>query len=606
MKTVQLGIGNQFSSSVTDPVIAINDQNNVLCIACSSTNSLYYYVGTVNGMVIDWHSQQKLDDGAHPSVALNNLNQYVEVHRTSNIFGSSLWWSTGTLDAASGTLTTHSAISEGSLWGSYSPSIALSNASVIAGAYQSNSSTITCKMGKIQGDAISFSSTDSFTGTHPSIAFNTGGGLIVVYFNSDTVLCYRLGQLQNNNTTVSWEAEQTVGQSPLGTSSMNVLVKLSVAYTSDAIIIVYPNGNDLTSITANWTPGTITWGEPAPFDEGITPSVSANDSLAVSVHKSENFSDIYYTVSLIADHANWMGNQLNIIGSKTLGQIVMPATHDAGMWDSGTLPQARCQDQSIRGQLQGGVRYFDLRPKYSSGSFSTYHGPSTGESLNDVLSDVLAFMTSDQRNELVILKFSHFKDFSDSVYSTFVSEVTASLSDFLLSYDASTKLGTLTMNQMVSTGGRVLVVCDEDYAISNPQMGIYVYRDGSLQCPTEDRSDDPTQGNLVVWDCYSNSTTTSTMTADQLNKLASYTGYCDGNYTSTPCDLFLLSWTLTPWTNSVWNDSINPARELGPQMNPIAANQHGKIPNLLYVNYYEYTRATDIAILMNRGLPMGS
>ncbi len=613
MKTTMLGIGNQFDTNVTNPAIAINAQNQVLCLSTDLVNNLYYKIGNVSGMVINWGSTHSFTSGANPAVALNNQGQYVEVHRTSNIFGSSLWWSTGTINTSNNTLNPNSAYEEDSLWGNSSPSITLSNVGVVAAAFQSDSSTTTCKVGKIESGQLVLINTSTFTGTTPAIAFNPDGGLIVVYFNSQMILCYRLGQLQNDNTTMSWGNECTVGQTPLGTSSFNATVTLSVAYTSDAIIIVYPGGDYLTSITANWEPGTISWGKPMSFDEGITPRVAANDQLAVAVHQSQYYTNLYYTVCLIADHARWIGNLLPQIGSKTLGEVVFPATHDAGMWASGTLPESRTQDASIFYQLMGGIRYFDLRPKYDSDddAYYTYHGPSTGESITDVLADVANFMANQQSNELVILKFSHFKNFGDdsksnSTYTTFISQVKNALNGYLLGVDHSTKLGTLTMNQMVGHSGKVIVVCSDNYPLHNSTSGIYVYRDGDLTCNQEARTNDPRQGNLVVWDCYSNSTSSSEMEADQLAEFAAYNGYCSGAYTTTPCDMFLLSWTLTPWLNSVWDDSINPARDLGPSLNSLQANEYGKIPNLLYVNYFEYTRAPDIAILMNQQIPIAS
>ncbi len=66
-----------------------------------------------------------------------------------------------------------------------------------------------------------------------------------------------------------------------------------------------------------------------------------------------------------------------------------------------------------------------------------------------------------------------------------------------------------------------------------------------------------------------------------------------------PCDLFLLSWTLTPVTD-VWQVSEPASRALGSSMASLpVSNRYGKIVNLLYVDFEEYARVTDVALFRN-------
>jgi hypothetical protein len=65
------------------------------------------------------------------------------------------------------------------------------------------------------------------------------------------------------------------------------------------------------------------------------------------------------------DLANWMGQASSLIGNRPLKQIVMPGTHDSGMY-KGMLPAdyAKNQNLDFTGQLNKGVRFFDFRIGY--------------------------------------------------------------------------------------------------------------------------------------------------------------------------------------------------------------------------------------------------
>jgi hypothetical protein len=88
------------------------------------------------------------------------------------------------------------------------------------------------------------------------------------------------------------------------------------------------------------------------------------------------------------------------------------------------------------------------------------------------------------------------------------------------------------------------------------------------------------------------------MSGDQLKKLTDFDGKCR-NKPQVPCDLFLLSWTLTAPTG-VWIFAQAANEKLGEAMAYVKRNRHGRIPNILYVDYFEGSRATDAAIVMNK------
>ncbi len=102
-----------------------------------------------------------------------------------------------------------------------------------------------------------------------------------------------------------------------------------------------------------------------------------------------------------------------------------------------------------------------------------------------------------------------------------------------------------------------------------------------------------------------------TLPVGQFPKFDDFNGTCKNTYTpvgatspvTVPCDLFLLSWTLTPPTavlgQNVWAFSSSANKVLGSDTANIGANSAGQIVNLLYVDYVEYARVCDVALARN-------
>jgi|GEM_PF-1037141 len=128
---------------------------------------------------------------------------------------------------------------------------------------------------------------------------------------------------------------------------------------------------------------------------------------------------------------------------RPLHRIALPGTHDSGCYldQSWSNAFSKTQKQDISSQLSGGIRYFDIRPKYlGDKQFTTYHGALyyggmlTGE--QGILRQIRAFfdeLDKDDR-ELVILNISHFSSFSDQVHQQFITKLVEEFDDFLLPY----------------------------------------------------------------------------------------------------------------------------------------------------------------------------
>jgi len=261
------------------------------------------------------------------------------------------------------------------------------------------------------------------------------------------------------------------------------------------------------------------------------------------------------------------------------------------MYESG-LPEllAQTQDLTIYGQLSHGIRYFDLRPQWDDGKLFLHHGQVRGPKLADVLDDVRRF-AREGHHELVILKFSHYDGFRGDAYKSLVKQIKASLGPWLYtSLPRGRRLADITLSDYIRNSAAVLVLCDESYPLDNRSEGIWVYRDWD--------SMHPEQGDLRVYDQYSNTTSYPSMRTDQFDKFNRYDGKCKARR-EIPCDLFLLSWTLTPPT-FVWGFAVEANRNLEAALKELKIpNRCGRIANLLYVDYVASSNVTDMAIQQN-------
>ncbi|KAF4625880.1 hypothetical protein G7Y89_g12282 [Cudoniella acicularis] len=116
----------------------------------------------------------------------------------------------------------------------------------------------------------------------------------------------------------------------------------------------------------------------------------------------------------------WMQASLPTIGSKTMRDIAIPASHDAGAseltWSwFGVSHNTQTQSVHVYTQLLDGARFFDIRPVsykgfwytgHFSGSPNSSHVGGTGRTIEHIISDINRF-TSEHPGELIILDLSH-------------------------------------------------------------------------------------------------------------------------------------------------------------------------------------------------------
>jgi hypothetical protein len=643
------GIGNRGR-------IAINS-NNVFVEVNQATSSggLYYYAGTVNGVVQTFGGNGPIkngnagDGGNSPAVALYR-NTVIEVHDSGG-FRPDLYFWIGQLQQSGSTYTVNW-VTNAKYDTGVSPTVAVTGNGIVVEVHPSSGlitndlwwSTFslngTGAPTRLQHAKISGLGLKNDTGFNPSVAVNNNGFVVEVHCAVPPgnfiggKLWYWIGVLQSDNS-INWvgHAHYDDGNYPSVTiDDNNVVYEIHQSESGDTL------WQRVGQIAINASSASINWfdyfGQGSTsykFDDGYLPAIGGNGTLAVQVHQSgDENSGLFSNAALIFDRGNWMGRNLGTLGPRALNTMVMPATHDAAMYLGGfsTKIFGKTQDLNIYGQLLDGTRYFDLRPEYSGGTFYLHHGPIKGPQLSDVLNQVAQFFNANPApRELVILKFSHYKGFgkqvgpSDPVFMQMVALIASTLGTWLYqtAVPSGQRLAAYPMNQFIGSKSCVLVVCDE--VPSQCTTGIYSYRDWY--------ADNPDDGDLTVFDCYSATSSLNIMMNSTganeeppqkniswlprgqipkfqgpgFNKQTSpYDGFNGLCYTqpNIPCDLFLLSWTLTsPVGAFVWSYSKDANGALVNNIPSNSGNKYGQIVNLIYVDYVEYARAIDVAYQRN-------
>jgi len=598
METIFLGLGYDFDGGA-DPGVAINTIGVVVEVHKNEAGtSLYARTGTIDQAQIAWNDTGDRDPytgGTQPAVAMNSRGDVVEVHKRE--VGDKLFAMYGTL---SGTTSISWGDSNDYDSDGHDPAVAVNYDRQVVTVYVQDNDELKYRRGSLDtaDKEVDFrDEQDLGTGQYPKVAMNDNGWVVAVWqklVDGKWRPRYRVGQLSTDLDEIIWGNEAALvdagGYRPC------------VALTSDGFVVAVYNQDvlgamsvNLSQITGRLQTGnkTVLWEPAMYFDDGIHSSVAAAGKIAVRIAQGEAINRLWYSTSLITDRASWMYDHLAQLGSKKMKQLYIPGSHDAGMYTGGFSTLGKTQELSIYGQLAAGQRYFDLRVEWNDPVFDIHHNGINGPRLSDVLQQIADFC-NEGRRELVILDFSHFSHFDDStIYDKFVTEVNNKISTWMYKTKPSDKrLADITLSEYISNGMALVVVVDESWPVDDPEAGFWVFRNSE--------SDEAAEGDLRVFDQYAKDMDYEDVKTDQTEKYENYNGYCDPAIT-VPCDLFLLSWTCTsPVGAGVWQVSKNVNRHLGDFMlNLTMPNDSGYYPNIIYVDYCEFSRATDVVLYLN-------
>jgi hypothetical protein len=584
-------LGLQYDHGET-PAVGLNQDGRVVEVHRNAAGfRLYHRVGRLKEATIIWERSVRYGTGAQPDIAVNNHGVVVEVHK-NEATGKTLYSYAGKLepDRVNFGHPPQSIQYDSGV----RPAVALNDAGVVVEIHESEGKKqLWCNVGRVAGNRVQWDGKQHVgAGGAPRVAFNNDGIVVEVHESGRNAIAYRVGRLEGKKVRFGANLRITGGQNP------------AVALTDDGtVILTYEFGNRSLCRWAGTVVGDqIHWiGDPLKYDDGMRSSIAASSSkISVEVHEGSILNTLWFSTSLFTNRASWMKDGLPMLGNTRLGNLVLPASHDSGMYLNGINAVGKTQQLSLYGQLTAGARYFDLRPKWISRSwqFVIYHGIIPGPTLAEVLADIRRYASEPGRRELVILRFSHM-EFDDTAYKILVDQVKASLGPWLVKWTPEgTRLADMTLNEYlenVETGPAILVVVAGNYAVNVAEPGFWVYRDWTASAAALAVHN----GDLRVFDRWSNTISFEEMKDHQFDQFNEYTGKME-NDENLPCDLFLLSWTLTPPTG-VWFAAQEANRKLGEYILKLKQpNRYGQMINLLYLDYLEYARVTDIALFRNR------
>lgn len=656
-KSVNFGISpEQQYDDGTQPCITINGHNRCVEVhrgESDTEDNLYFLIADVSDVSLNFVNMQpfRYATGSHPSVVLTDDNLVIEAHDR----GGKLYYSVRSLAARSLNTATETEFPNQNP-SSSDPSLALNIHGVVLEVHVSEGNLF-YRLGKVKAGTVTWDDSHAIlqansqnpeNGSNPSVSMNDAGRVVLV-FQKGNELFSRTGQFgAGPPPSITWQPRERYDE---GTHP-------SVAITSDNRVYEVHQGELEKKIyqrvgRISDDGGSINWqaflGGNNPsyqFDLGEQPHVTANEKVAVHVHQSETRQSLFGTASLIFDRANWIGDNFRTLRSKTLNQLVLPASHDAAQYER--LIGLQTQTLHIFGQLSVGVRWFDLRLAVSGGKIKIHHSITIGVDFQDVLDDVRRFMQD--HNELVILKISHFLNFDErfdrkdddpgtsAIDKTIemIRDQDRGLAPWLVTRNLDQRLGRTPLADLIAPkAGAVLIVVDNkddddhiqtylDFDRSKPRnKGIRNYRDWYAP--------DPQKGDLTVFDIYSHTPDFDRMatgTADdpdttnartrpssahrngeslpvgQFPKFGLFDGICrlqDPEDNDVPCDLFLLSWTLT-------RDGFSPvglSRDANKRLVEYSAarpgaNGHQRIINLIYTDVSQDSRSADVALIRNK------
>ncbi|MDL2330368.1 hypothetical protein LJC71_11625, partial [Desulfosarcina sp. OttesenSCG-928-A07] len=558
MQNVNFGLALQYDTGAHPSLAA--GPGGLLVEVHSSGNmqTLWYHVGTPKDATVEWSGGREYDSGQYPAVAANNKGQLVEVHKSQTF--DKLWYHVGTLNHEEKRI----AWSQSCQYDSGTkPHVALNDHGVVVEVHESGDlRTLWYHVGTLSENKIKFGGSVKYdNGLSPRVALNTSGVVVEVHRSEgyNTLWC-RVGQV--NSTKIDWGSSVQFASGKIA----------SVALGEDGtVLVVFSDGGKLYSRVGGINGKTVQWlAEKSYFDDGDLPAVTCRDGFVAQVHTSETDKmRLFYSTSFFADRARWMQDHASLLQKRSLRDIILPASHDSAMYQHGTFQTlGKTQDLSIYEQLSYGIRYFDLRPGWDGDDFFIYHGPIKGPKLSTVLDDTRRYMQEGYK-ELILLKFSHYNDFTAARYSKMADCLIDKLRQWLFTPATSTKrLSDRPLSDFTANGGRILVLCDAAYPADDIRPGIWIYKDGYS-------GEDSNRNILSVYDKYSNTTDYEKMKKDQLDQYAKFSSNGNPKY-----DLFLLSWTLTPPT-AVWLSARTANRLLGTEMASLTMpNRQGAYPNL--------------------------
>jgi len=178
--------------------------------------------------------------------------------------------------------------------------------------------------------------------------------------------------------------------------------------------------------------------------------------------------------------ADWMARNATLLQERPLATVVLPGSHDAASYSLGrnspvcaartnrfaglaaflAAPRARTQEVSLLAQLEGGVRYLDLRVCAVPGAPRRFfvHHTFLGAPLDEALKQIDVFSRAHPR-ELLLLDFQHLSGFDEKDRQQLARDLEQRFAGRLL--PSGTRPGVLTLGQLWDAHVGIVVLMDK-------------------------------------------------------------------------------------------------------------------------------------------------
>lgn len=292
------------------------------------------------------------------------------------------------------------------------------------------------------------------------------------------------------------------------------------------------------------------------------------------------------------DLTDWMHQSLDTLGNRTLKQITMPGSHDAGMseFNAGTIgahfTNSQTQYLNFYDQLAAGSRYFDLRPVISGGEFKAGHYSGiediwlggNGAKIADIINQVNDFTAKYQ--ELVIINLSHtldtdndYKELNQEQWNKLFEQLKGINNRFTVENPEKTDFSSNTLGSFINDRASVFIIAQLPGGV---ELGDYASQ-GFFH-----------QDNFPFYDSYANTNDYEKMKNDQLDKLKAERNLV-ANDAERKDKFHIFSWTMTQQPEDVLNFEnaiMNLATKVYDDLFVDAFNAFTpeSFPNVLYVD----------------------
>jgi hypothetical protein len=207
----------------SNPAVAIGRDGRVIVVYAETTNQTIRYVSgflTAAGELVGQAyslTGGSARRGATPSIAIDAQNHVIVTYRAAD--NETLWYVTGMIDNSGKIIGREFSLTESDTRRGYAPSVAFSTHNRVIVAYQGTdqktlwyvSGTLEAN-GYIRGREFSLTEGAARRGSHPTIASNVAGDIVILYEGIDEQkLWYVHGQLEPSGRLVGQEKVLGIG-----------------------------------------------------------------------------------------------------------------------------------------------------------------------------------------------------------------------------------------------------------------------------------------------------------------------------------------------------------------------------------------------------------